>query len=67
MNEKIPIPCQACKASGLREGIACKECGGKGHRVIIGGQLAAPPRPAEPKRWRGKPMRAKGGLPKPQR
>ena len=41
MNEKIPIPCQACKASGLRDGMACNECGGKGYRMIIGGQLAA--------------------------
>jgi len=57
MNEKIPIPCQACKATGLRDGIACKECGGKGHRMPMGGQLAATARlPAPPKRWRSKPQ-----------
>jgi hypothetical protein len=28
-----------------RAGIECSECGGKGHRVVIGGKMAAPTKP----------------------
>ena len=42
MNEKIPIPCEQCHGTGLNAGIECIECHGRGHRVVIGGKIAAP-------------------------
>ena len=60
MNEKIPIPCEQCHGTGLNAGIECIECQGKGHRVVIGGNMIATrpsgssPRPQR-KQWRGKP------------
>ena len=41
MNEKVPIPCELCRGTGLTAGIECRECEGKGHRVLIGGKLVA--------------------------
>jgi DnaJ-class molecular chaperone len=46
MNEKVPIPCERCRGTGLIAGIECKECEGKGHRVLIGGKLVAQTRAA---------------------
>jgi hypothetical protein len=40
MDEKLPAPCEACVASGLRKGVPCSECGGKGYRLIINGTPA---------------------------
>jgi DnaJ-class molecular chaperone len=54
--EKVPVPCDRCHGTGINAGIECSECGGKGHRVVIGGKMAAPTKPPERrKRWRGKP------------
>jgi len=54
--EKVPVPCDRCHGTGINAGIECSECGGKGHRVVIGGRVAAPTKPPERrKRWRGKP------------
>ena len=39
MNEKLPAPCERCRASGLFEGHECEECGGKGYRLIVNGNL----------------------------
>jgi DnaJ-class molecular chaperone len=36
-NEKVPVPCDRCRGTGINVGIECSECGGKGHRVMIGG------------------------------
>ena len=35
MNEKLPAPCDHCRATGLFHGSSCSECGCKGYRVII--------------------------------
>jgi len=57
MNEKLPAPCEACHASGLRHGSECSECGGKGYRLFINGSQA-PVRQVKPQRWQGnRPMR----------
>jgi hypothetical protein len=48
MEEKLPAPCEACRASGLRKGAPCSECGGKGYRLIING-TPAPARQEGPK------------------
>jgi len=56
---KVPIPCNRCHGTGINTGIECSECGGKGYRVVIGGQMAARTKPLErgrPKRWREKPV-----------
>jgi hypothetical protein len=39
--EKVPVPCDRCHGTGINAGIECSECGGKGHRVVIGGKMAA--------------------------
>jgi hypothetical protein len=55
MNEKLPIPCEPCHGTGLIAGIECNECRGKGHRVLIGGQLMAQTHAAaKPQRWGNK-------------
>jgi DnaJ-class molecular chaperone len=46
MNEKIPIPCEHCHGTGLIAGIECMECHGKGHRVVIGGNMIQATRPS---------------------
>ena len=38
MNEKLPIPCERCHASGLFAGLECEECRGKGYRLSIDGR-----------------------------
>jgi hypothetical protein len=38
-SEKVPVPCEHCRATGLAAGIECRECAGKGYRVSIGGDL----------------------------
>ena len=35
MDEKLPIPCEHCKATGLFKGSDCRECGGKGYRLNV--------------------------------
>ena len=40
MNERLPAPCEHCKATGLFEGSECQQCGGKGYRLIIDGNVA---------------------------
>ena len=45
MNEKLPAPCECCHATGLFAGAECVQCGGKGYRLVIGGQVAAPQKP----------------------
>ena len=57
MNEKLPAPCEHCHATGLYEGSGCEQCGGKGYRLIIGGQTAPikiqrPARRFQPRRER---------------
>jgi hypothetical protein len=42
MNEKLPVPCEHCHGTGVNAGIECRECGGKGHRVVIAGRLVPP-------------------------
>ena len=37
MDEKLPAPCEHCRASGLRHGSVCEECQGKGYRLFING------------------------------
>ena len=39
MNDKMPVPCEHCHGTGIQGGIECRECGGKGHRVIVAGKL----------------------------
>jgi len=65
MDEKLPAPCEHCRASGLRHGSVCEECQGKGYRLFINGsrtperlkrpphQWRGPRRPPQRKRWRG--------------
>jgi hypothetical protein len=51
MNEKLPAPCEHCRASGLRHGSVCNECQGKGYRLFVNGSEAQerlPRRPASP-------------------
>jgi hypothetical protein len=57
MNEKIPVPCQHCLASGQHAGLVCSDCGGKGYRVMIKGKLAAPAMAEvrKDRRWRRRP------------
>jgi DnaJ-class molecular chaperone len=55
VNDKIPVPCQHCHGTGINAGIECRECGGKGHRVVIAGRIVNAPKPNRPERWRGKP------------
>ena len=40
MDEKLSVPCERCKGSGLFHGVSCNECGGKGYRVVISGRVA---------------------------
>jgi DnaJ-class molecular chaperone len=35
MDEKLPIPCDACHASGMRHRTVCSECPGKGYRLAV--------------------------------
>jgi hypothetical protein len=44
MTEKLPVPCQHCHASGLKAGVECRECGGKGYRLLVNGRELAPRR-----------------------
>ena len=43
-NEKIPIPCEHCHGTGIVRGIECRECLGRGHRVIVAGRVVPPAR-----------------------
>jgi hypothetical protein len=38
-NEKIPIPCEHCHGTGIIRGIECRECLGRGHRVVVAGRV----------------------------
>ena len=39
MDDKLPAPCEACRGSGLRHGVACGECHGKGYRLFVNGSV----------------------------
>jgi hypothetical protein len=39
MNDKMPAPCEHCRATGLFGGGECRECDGKGYRLIIDGRV----------------------------
>lgn len=54
MNEKLPIPCEPCKASGLLRGSECEQCRGKGYRLIGNGALQPVRRQERPKRWQAR-------------
>jgi hypothetical protein len=54
MDEKLPAPCEHCRASGLRHGSVCDECQGKGYRLFInGGQTAERLKQPARRQWRG--------------
>jgi DnaJ-class molecular chaperone len=38
MDEKVPAPCEPCHGSGVRDGIICDKCGGKGYRLLVNGK-----------------------------
>jgi len=57
MNEKLPVPCEHCKGTGLSHGVECRECRGKGYRVFVLGALQPVPRAEKPKRWQGRPQK----------
>jgi DnaJ-class molecular chaperone len=57
MNEKLPSPCDRCRATGLFQGADCEQCGGKGYRLISNGQPVPakrdrPARRFQPKRFK---------------
>jgi DnaJ-class molecular chaperone len=54
MNEKLPAPCEACHASGLRKGSECSECGGKGYRLFVNENRTPVRQERPPQRWQGK-------------
>ena len=41
MTEKLPVPCQHCHATGLKAGAECRECAGKGYRLLVDGKVTA--------------------------
>jgi DnaJ-class molecular chaperone len=56
MDEKLPVPCEHCHGTGIQAGLECRECGGRGHRVVVAGKLQpnrqrSQPR-QQPQRWR---------------
>jgi len=53
MNEKLPTPCEPCKATGLFQGSECEQCRGKGYRLIING-VQASTQVVKPQRWQGR-------------
>jgi len=50
MDEKLPAPCEACHSSGVRHGVACGECQGKGYRLFVNGRQT-PVKQQSPQRW----------------
>ena len=50
MNEKLPAPCEACRGSGLRHGVVCSECQGKGYRLFVNGRQT-PVQQQRQQRW----------------
>jgi len=40
MSDQQPAPCEHCKATGLFDGSECRECDGKGYRLIADGRVA---------------------------
>jgi RecJ-like exonuclease len=42
MSEKLPVPCEPCKGTGLFCGSECEQCRGKGYRLTIHGAPATP-------------------------
>jgi DnaJ-class molecular chaperone len=44
MPDKLPTPCEHCKGTGLSHGVECRECRGKGYRLILNGPSAAGPK-----------------------
>jgi hypothetical protein len=39
MSDKLPAPCVHCKATGFFGGSVCRECDGKGYRLIVDGRV----------------------------
>jgi DnaJ-class molecular chaperone len=39
MSDKLPAPCEHCKATGFFGGSECRECDGKGYRLIVAGRV----------------------------
>ena len=39
MSDKLPAPCEHCKATGFFGGSVCRECDGKGFRLIVDGRV----------------------------
>jgi hypothetical protein len=52
MDEKLPAPCEHCRASGLRHGSVCEECQGKGYRLFINGSRTPERLKRPPHQWR---------------
>ena len=54
MTDKLPAPCEHCHATGISNGSECTDCGGKGYRLMINGQVVRAPTPAPGPRapWR---------------
>jgi DnaJ-class molecular chaperone len=59
MDEKLPAPCEHCRASGLRHGSVCDECQGKGYRLFVNGSQTPVriERPRQQRRPRRPPQR----------
>jgi hypothetical protein len=53
MDEKLPAPCERCRASGLRHGSVCDECQGKGYRLFINRSQTPEPLKRPSRQWRG--------------
>jgi RecJ-like exonuclease len=47
-SEKIPVPCERCRGTGIVDGIECRECLGRGHRVVVAGRLVPPASGSDP-------------------
>jgi DnaJ-class molecular chaperone len=52
VNDKMPVPCEHCRGTGIIAGIECRECRGKGHRVVVAGRMVNAPNPDGREQWR---------------
>ena len=57
MNEKLPIPCEHCRGTGIQSGLDCRECGGRGFRVMVAGTLQPNRQQQRPPRQQPQPRR----------
>ena len=60
MTDKLPSPCEHCGATGIRRGIECEECRGKGYRLMVDGRMSAI-KPAQAQRPRVRPPGERSG------